>query len=48
MLPLKRKPRSSNIRRYVMLANCDGVLDLDYDITLTNPGGFTRCPRNTR
>ncbi len=23
-----------------MLANCDGVLDLDYEITLTNPGGF--------
>ena len=23
-----------------MLANCNGVLDLDYDLTLTNPGGF--------
>jgi hypothetical protein len=23
-----------------MLANCNGLLDLDYDFTLTNPGGF--------
>jgi hypothetical protein len=23
-----------------MLANCNGLLDLDYDISLTNPGGF--------
>ena len=35
MLPTD-KPR----RWYVMLTNCNGLLDLDYDFVLTNPGGF--------